>query len=120
MIAGRVRSSSPATPQRHAFVSRASSRACGASSCFLPSLELQVRLEAPAAGRDEAWLASNLSRELAFLGSHAVHHFAIVALILRLQGVEVPRYFGVSLSTQATWQRSALTSPSTSSLWASS
>ncbi len=87
---------------------------------FLPSLELQVRLEAPAAGRDEAWLASNLSRELAFLGSHAVHHFAIVALILRLQGVEVPRYFGVSLSTQATWQRSALTSPSTSSLWASS
>ncbi len=43
---------------------------------------------------------STLERELAMLASHTVHHYAIVALLLRIKGVVVPETFGVAPSTQ--------------------
>lgn len=43
--------------------------------------------------------ASSLRRELAFLISHTVHHFALVAVALRINGVAVPRYFGYAPAT---------------------
>ncbi len=42
---------------------------------------------------------STLKRELMFTASHAIHHFALIALLLRLQGVSVPPAFGVAPAT---------------------
>lgn len=43
--------------------------------------------------------ASTIGRELQFLISHTIHHYAIIALMLRGAGIEVPEYFGVAPST---------------------
>jgi uncharacterized damage-inducible protein DinB len=58
---------------------------------------LRVRVDEPegAAGR----AASSLGRELRFLVSHTVHHFAIVGLLLRAAGRPVDPAFGVAPST---------------------
>jgi hypothetical protein len=42
---------------------------------------------------------STLGRELAFVASHTIHHFAIVALLLRDMGIGVPARFGYAPST---------------------
>jgi uncharacterized damage-inducible protein DinB len=56
----------------------------------------------------DVWCASTLARELQFLLSHHVHHNALIALILRLQGFEPGEGFGVAPSTLAHWRREAL------------
>lgn len=43
---------------------------------------------------------TTLQRELLFLQSHSVHHYAMIAAMLRLQGVEVGPNFGVAIATQ--------------------
>lgn len=48
---------------------------------------------------------SSIERERTFLLSHTIHHFAIVGLLLKLQGVEPPADFGVAPSTLAHWRR---------------
>ena len=45
------------------------------------------------------WGRSSPSRELQFLLSHTTHHLAIVAILLRLRGVEPGHEFGVAPST---------------------
>ncbi len=47
----------------------------------------------------EQWALSTLARELEFLVSHTVHHYALVAMILRLQNIQPPADFGVAPST---------------------
>jgi uncharacterized damage-inducible protein DinB len=47
---------------------------------------------------------SHVERELLFLLSHAVHHQALIAVLARAQGLDVPELFGVAPSTAA-WQR---------------
>ncbi len=47
----------------------------------------------------EWWTESTVRRELQFLISHTVHHYALIALILRIQGVEAGSQFGVAPST---------------------
>ena len=42
---------------------------------------------------------SSLNRELQFLQSHTIHHFALIALILRVQHIEVSPEFGIAPST---------------------
>lgn len=44
-------------------------------------------------------LASNLVRELVFVSSHAVHHYALIGVIAKLQGVKMDEYFGVAPAT---------------------
>jgi hypothetical protein len=67
----------------------------GASS--LPEyLTLAVRMEGNEA---DAWSLSSIGRELQALSSHTIHHFALIAVTLRLQGVEVDPNFGMSPST---------------------
>jgi hypothetical protein len=61
---------------------------------------LAVRLDLGVkGGRSADWTRSSLGRELAFLASHTVHHYAIVALLLRGQGVDPGEEFGVAPST---------------------
>lgn len=51
------------------------------------------------------WCLSTVARELQFLLSHTVHHCALVALVLRLQGFEPGEEFGVAPSTLKFWRR---------------
>lgn len=73
----------------------------------------QVQSELPPQGRPvqvksnqtadgaELWCASTIERELQYLISHTVHHYAIISLILRIQGFETHADFGVAPSTLA-------------------
>ena len=40
-----------------------------------------------------------ISRELQVLSSHTVHHFALIAVTLRMHGVEMDPDFGMAPST---------------------
>jgi uncharacterized damage-inducible protein DinB len=72
------------------------------------STPLLVRLDSSLAPEiAEAWGASTVRRELQFLISHSVHHYALIALLLRLQGFDPPASFGVAPSTLAYWKRAA-------------
>jgi uncharacterized damage-inducible protein DinB len=51
------------------------------------------------------WTDSSVRRELQFLLSHTIHHYALIALMLRLQGFEPPANFGVAPSTLDYWKR---------------
>lgn len=44
---------------------------------------------------------SNLRRELLFLQSHTVHHYAMIAAMARLQGETVDHKFGLAVATRA-------------------
>jgi hypothetical protein len=44
---------------------------------------------------------STVGRELAFLSSHAIHHLAVIAEIIRNQGVIVPETITLAFSTAA-------------------
>ena len=68
--------------------------------------ELTVRSDTPAGAQGaEATSRSTLHRELQFLVGHSVHHFALIALILRQEGFDPGREFGVAPSTLAHWKR---------------
>ena len=45
------------------------------------------------------WSISTVRRELQFLVSHTVHHYALIALILKTVDVSVPEEFGIAPST---------------------
>lgn len=42
---------------------------------------------------------STLERELVFLQSHSVHHFALIKMILQGQGITIGEHFGIAPST---------------------
>jgi len=65
----------------------------------LSATTLQARQDSP------HWTVTSLERELQFLLSHTVHHFALVALMLRTQGIEPGREFGVAPSTLEYWRQ---------------
>ncbi|MEM6795955.1 MAG: DinB family protein, partial [Acidobacteriota bacterium] len=60
---------------------------------------LKVRADAAAWGEVDAWTDSTLGRELHFLLSHTVHHFALIAMTLRGLDFEPGKGFGVAPST---------------------
>jgi hypothetical protein len=60
---------------------------------------VRVREEAPDDSGLEESSASSVRRELQFLQSHTVHHWAIVALLLAKRGIAVPEDFGLAPST---------------------
>ncbi|NOX76574.1 MAG: hypothetical protein GXP17_08190 [Gammaproteobacteria bacterium] len=49
------------------------------------------------------WAATSMSRELEFLMSHTIHHYAIVSIMCRLEGLAVEKDFGVAPSTLRYW-----------------
>jgi uncharacterized damage-inducible protein DinB len=70
---------------------------------------LLVRADEPAAAGAPRWAQSSLERELQCLSSHTVHHYALVALMLRTLGASAPAEFGVAPSTLAYWRTRART-----------
>lgn len=67
--------------------------------------ELAVFAESEGRGSLDRPHVSSVERERTFLLSHTIHHFAIVGLLLKLQGIEPPADFGVAPSTLAHWRR---------------
>lgn len=60
--------------------------------------ELRVRAEcAPA--ETVTWGGSSVARELEFLLSHTVHHYALIAVICHVGGHPLPKDFGMAPST---------------------
>lgn len=53
---------------------------------------------------EEIWFPSSCARELEFVRSHTVHHFALIAFKLALRGVKVSEDFGVAPSTLRFWR----------------
>lgn len=66
-------------------------------------MPIEIRLEAGGA-EEEQWSRSTVRRELQFLLSHTVHHFALIAMVLERHGIAVPDDFGVAPSTLKHWQ----------------
>ncbi len=60
---------------------------------------LRVRNNDDPAAPSPLLAASSLLRELQFVLSHTVHHFALLARPLREQGLDLPAGFGVAPST---------------------
>ena len=70
---------------------------------------LMVRLEdAGNAGEPASWSSSTVMRELQALLSHTVHHFALIGVMLQLNGFEIPQEFGVASSTLNRWRSAAV------------
>lgn len=59
---------------------------------------LEVRMDT-GEGDERPWTISSVRRELQFLLSHTVHHYALVAMVCRLYGQAVDDEFGVAPST---------------------
>jgi len=76
----------------------------------LMELPLQVRLE-DGGGEAEQWSHSTVRRELQFLLSHTVHHFALIAALLERFEIGVPEDFGIAPSTLKYWQAQAQCAP---------
>ena len=53
------------------------------------------------------WSRSSIARELQSLLSHTVHHYAFIAIALRLLGIEPASEFGVAPSTLEHWRKTA-------------
>src|SRR6266513_1172412 len=47
----------------------------------------------------QGFMESSISRELQVLSSHTIHHFALIAIILRMHGVEIDSEFGITPPT---------------------
>lgn len=50
------------------------------------------------------WTRSSIGRELQFLLSHTIHHFALIGFMLRANGIAVDVPFGVAPSTVRHWE----------------
>ena len=53
------------------------------------------------------WCDSSVLRELEFLQSHTVHHYSLIATLLRLHAIELDAEFGVAPSTLKYWKEEA-------------
>ena len=83
------------------------------STCIRAAKELKCRLEklkielksslkvivSANTGESDAGAESTIGRELQFLASHTVHHYALIAIASRMQGIAPLDSFGVAPST---------------------
>ena len=53
--------------------------------------------------KEDLWCASSIERELEFLQSHTIHHYALIAFKLRAMNFSVSKEFGVAPSTLRFW-----------------
>ena len=72
---------------------------------------LEVRLECGDGEESDQWSRTTVRRELQFLLSHTVHHFALIGLLLDQQGIDPGPDFGVAPSTLRHWREQAACAP---------
>ncbi len=53
--------------------------------------------------KEDLWCESSVERELEFLQSHTIHHYALIAFKLRAKNFSVSKEFGVAPSTLRFW-----------------
>jgi uncharacterized damage-inducible protein DinB len=86
---------------RHAAL--AATEALRSSACKLRRLgeedPLEVRCGVTYEGEEAGSASSTLGREMMFCISHAIHHYALIAILLRSSQKNVPEGFGVAPST---------------------
>jgi len=63
-----------------------------------------LRVRSDAGAGEEPWQRSTLGRELKFVLSHTIHHYALIAMCLRHFGLEPEPEFGVAPSTLRYWK----------------
>jgi hypothetical protein len=71
----------------------------------------EIRLECGGEVEAESWSRSTVRRELQFLLSHTIHHFALIGLLLGQQGIDPGPEFGVAPSTLKFWRERAACAP---------
>ena len=81
-------------------------RACAAAGGLLVAMDCGEE-----EGVDRTWSASTVLRELQFLVSHTVHHYAMIGRILSACGFAVNPEFGMAPSTLRYVQRETLCAP---------
>jgi hypothetical protein len=75
-------------------------RALESTALLREEHNLWVRIEdAEGLGVEDSFADSSISRELQMLSSHTIHHFALIAVTLRLHGIDVDPEFGMAPST---------------------
>lgn len=62
-------------------------------------LSVEVISEVSLVKTEAVSVQSSYIRELIFVGSHAVHHYALIAILAKLQGVKVKDSFGIAPTT---------------------
>ncbi len=72
---------------------------------------IEIRLECGELEEPELWSRSTVRRELQFLLSHTIHHFALIGLLLGQQGIDPGPEFGVAPSTLKFWRERAACAP---------
>ena len=60
---------------------------------------VRVKIDCGADSDDPSWEWSTVGRELQFLASHTVHHFAIIGIMCEAQSIPTDPDFGVAPST---------------------
>jgi hypothetical protein len=63
------------------------------------SRRLQVQMQCDAESGAPVWAPSSLGRELQFLISHTIHHYALIKLLLAERGIPVNPELGIAPST---------------------
>jgi uncharacterized damage-inducible protein DinB len=70
------------------------------------AMPLQARQDSSAEASDPAaWGQSSFIREMQALVSHTIHHYALIAVLLRRHGYEPSPDFGVAPSTLLHWKK---------------
>jgi hypothetical protein len=64
----------------------------------------EARLECGLGSDEEQWSRTTVRRELHFLLSHTIHHYALIGLLLARHGVDPGEEFGVAPSTLKYWR----------------
>ena len=62
---------------------------------------IDVQMQCAADAPEPEWHRSSTGRELQFLVSHTVHHYALIKLLLQRDGIGTPPDFGTAPSTLA-------------------
>ncbi len=102
-----LRKRDPLTEQdRFYAVQRISATIAGLRSISLDHRPLLVCTENDGVS-EPLWSESSVLRELDFLQSHTVHHYSLVAMLLRLHEIEPGEEFGVAPSTLSHWKEEA-------------
>nr|MBA2621572.1 hypothetical protein [Acidobacteriota bacterium] len=71
-----------------------------------PEAKNTILVKPEGLARDEDfWCASSIERELEFLRSHTIHHYALINFKLRALNFDVPPEFGVAPSTLRFWKQ---------------
>jgi len=70
-----------------------------------PTKTLQLWISRDGSSKGE-WINTSIARELEFLMSHTIHHYAIITIMCRLEGLSVEKNFGVAPSTLRYWDES--------------